>query len=159
MKAATITELKREIAGLSTQDLAEVCIRIAKYKKENKELLTYLLFEADDQKEYIKSVKEDMDVQFGDINTRNTYQSAKSLRKILRSVNKYIRFAGNKQTEAELLIYYCQKLNASGIRFRRYTQLLNLYERQIQKILKAISTLHEDLQYDYSKAIEGLMEQ
>jgi len=158
MKAATITELKREIAGLSPQDLAEVCIRIAKYKKENKELLTYLLFEADDQKEYIKSVKEDMDLQFGEINTRNTYQSAKSLRKILRSVNKYIRFAGNKQTEAELLIYYCQKLNDSGIRFRKYTQLLNLYERQLQKILKAISSLHEDLQYDYTKAIEGLME-
>jgi len=159
LKAATITELKKEIARLSPQDLADVCIRIAKYKKENKELLTYLLFEADDQKEYIKNVKEDMDVQFSEINTRNTYQSAKNLRKILRSVNKYIRFAGNKQTEAELLIYYCKKLNDSGIRFRRYTQLLNLYERQLQKILKAISTLHEDLQYDYTKAIESLMEE
>ena len=157
MKAATLNELKRELAGQPPQKILDICTRMAKYKKENKELLSYLLFDADDQKEYIKNVKDEMDVQFNEINKLNIYYSTKNLRKILRTINKYIKFTGNKQTEAELLIYYCQKWNSSGIRYRRHTQLLNLYERQIQKIEKAISTLHEDLQYDYTKAVEDLL--
>src|ERR1017187_9962588 len=157
MKAATLNELKRELAGQPPQKILDICTRMAKYKKENKELLSYLLFDADDQKEYIKNVKDEMDVQFNEINKLNIYYSTKNLRKILRTINKYIKFTGNKQTEAELLIYYCQKLNSSGIRYRRHTQLLNLYERQIQKIEKAISSLHEDLQYDYKKAVEDLL--
>jgi hypothetical protein len=156
MKAATITELKREIAGLPVQSVLDICIRMAKYKKENKELLTYLLFDSDDQKAYIKAVKEEMDFEFGEIKKHNIYLAAKSLRKILRTINKYIKFAGNKQTEAEMLIYYCQKMNDSGIRFRKQTQLLNLFERQILKSQKAIATLHEDLQYDYTRQLEDL---
>jgi hypothetical protein len=34
--------------------------------------------------------------------------------------------------------------------------MLNLYERQLTKINKALATLHEDLQYDYSAALEAV---
>jgi len=34
--------------------------------------------------------------------------------------------------------------------------LLNIYERQLVKIQKAISTLHEDLQFDYQREFEEL---
>ncbi len=35
MKAATIQELKQELTNRSSKDMVEICIRLAKYKKEN----------------------------------------------------------------------------------------------------------------------------
>ena len=56
MKAATIHEIKQELVTLKPAALSELCLRLAKFKKENKELLTYLLFEAHNETEYVKSV-------------------------------------------------------------------------------------------------------
>jgi len=49
MKAATISLLKKELVKLDRDDLLDVCLRMAKYKVESKELLTYLLMRADDE--------------------------------------------------------------------------------------------------------------
>ena len=40
MKAATIHEIKQELVTLKPAALSELCLRLAKFKKENKELLT-----------------------------------------------------------------------------------------------------------------------
>ena len=45
MKAATINELKQELQNIPPAKVTELCLRLARFKKENKELLTYLLFE------------------------------------------------------------------------------------------------------------------
>ena len=45
----------------------------------------------------------------------------------------------------------------SGINYKKYPVLLNIYERQILKIKKAISTLHTDLQCDYEKELEEII--
>jgi hypothetical protein len=34
--------------------------------------------------------------------------------------------------------------------------MVNLYKGQIKKIRAAIDTMHEDLQYDYQRAVERL---
>ena len=80
----------------------------------------------------------------------------KGIRKTLRLTNKYIRYSGHKQTEAELLIYFCTKLKESGIRIHSSNAMSNLYQRQIEKIRKAISALHEDLQFDYGEEMKKL---
>ena len=49
MKAATISQLKKELVKLDHGDLLDVCVRMAKFKVESKELLTYLLMKADDE--------------------------------------------------------------------------------------------------------------
>jgi len=156
MKPASLNELKKELKELPEQKLMDTLLRVAKYKKENKELLTYLLFEADDENAYIKGIKEEMDAQFLELNKNHIQYIKKGLRKILRIANKQIKFSGKKETEAELLIYFCEKIKNSGIRYHKYTIILNMYDRQIFKIKKAISTLHEDLQYDYNLRIEKL---
>ena len=56
MKAASIHELQKELKELEQKQVMELCIRLAKYKKENKEFLSYLLFEAHDEKAYIKNI-------------------------------------------------------------------------------------------------------
>jgi len=156
VKPASLNELKKELKELSPQQLIDALLRVAKYKKENKELLSYLLFEADNEGRYIKGIKDEMDLQFGEINKNHIQYIKKGLRKILRMANKQIKFSGKKETEAELLIYFCENLRSSGIRYHKYTILQNMYDRQILKIKKAVGALHEDLQYDYAQRIEKL---
>ena len=156
MKAATVSELKKELSHRSPKELLELCLRLSKFKKENKELLTYLLFEASDENGYILSVKREIDFEFEQINTKSFYYIKKSIRKILRNIKKYIRYSKNKETEVELLIYFCLKLKNFSPSIRRSIALRNLYQRQIQRIKKAVSYLDEDLQYDYGVEMNEL---
>ena len=157
MKAATVHEIKQELTMLPASALAELCLRLAKFKKDNKELLTYLLFEAPDQAAYVENVKKEIDLGFEELPKPNLYLTKKSLRKILRNTAKRIRYTGSPQAEVELLTYYCSKIRASGIPIHKQTVLTNLYQQQIKKIRKVIDTLHEDLQYDYLKDLKNLI--
>jgi hypothetical protein len=157
MKAASLSQLKQEMKSLSSNDLVEICLRLIRYKKENKELLTYLLFEMQDEKAYIRTIQQEMEQQFSEINKSNIYYAKKSLRKIVRTTNKFIRYSGKKETEVELLMFFCECLNESGIPMQKSVALNNIYIRQIEKIKKAIGTLHEDLQFDYNEELKGLL--
>ncbi len=156
MITASLNELKQELKTIPPQLVLELCIKLAKYKKENKELLTYLLFEAADEPTYIIGVKEMIDEQFLDLNRSNLYLAKKTFRKVLRTTKKYIKYSQSKSTEVELLLYYCLKVKQSGVRFRSYPVLSNLYDRQIEKIEKSIAALHEDLQYDFLEELKLL---
>ena len=156
MKAASIQELKQELVNLPQKDIVELCLRLAKYKKENKELLNYLLFESYDQHAYMENVKKEMDEAFRELPKSTPYQNKKSLRKILKTVSRYTKFMSSKQSEAELLIYFCQKVKQSGIRIQRSAMLTNLYNQQIKKIATALESLHEDLRFDYTKQLAEL---
>jgi len=156
MKAATISELKNELGNTSPVQLLELCIRLAKFKKENKELLTYLLFEAFDEEAYIENIKQEMKQQFEEINISNLYFVKKSLRKILRLTNKYIRYTGSTEAEVKLLLFFCALLNTSGIPRDTNLVIKNIYQNQLKKISKSIETMHEDLQYEYVKELKLL---
>lgn len=157
MKVASVNELKEELKQLPVNRLVEICLRLAKYKKENKELLNYLLLESDDEQGYITQVKNEIREEFSMVNNSNLYFAKKTIRKILRITNKHIRYIGTKQAEAELLIYFCSVLKNSGIAFEKSTALNNLYHAQIKKASQAIDTMHEDLQYDYKKELDKLI--
>ncbi|MBO9199720.1 MULTISPECIES: hypothetical protein [Niastella] len=156
MKSATVHELKQELLNMPASELTELCLRLAKYKKENKELLTYLLFEAHDEPGYIQSIKKEVDQEFAQINHNNLYFVKKTLRKILRIINKHIRYTGSAQATVELLIYFCQSIKDAGIPIQKNTIIANLYKSQLEKINKTLLNLHEDLQYDYSRSIVAL---
>ena len=156
MKAASLSEIKKELKSIPQEVLIEMALRVAKYKKENKELLSYLLFESHNESSYIDSVKAEVESMYADINDTNVYFVKKSVRKILRFVTKSIKYSGQKTTEVELMIHFCKCLRSYDLVLTRNLVLLNIYERQLVKIQKAISTLHEDLQFDYQKEFEEL---
>jgi hypothetical protein len=156
MNSANVFEIKEELQQLPAGKLVELCLRLSKFKKENKELLTYLLFESHDLDAYIALVKKATEDEFSEINTSNLYFAKKSLRKILRNINKYIRYTGSKQAEIELLLFYCKTLKKSGIPFQKSPALVNLFDGQLKKIRKSIDTLHEDLQYDYNRELKEI---
>lgn len=156
MKSASVHEIRDELEAQKPQQLVQLCLRLAKFKKENKELLTYLLFEARDEAGFIRSAKEEVTTLFAEINRVSLYYAKKSIRKILRLVNRYVRYSGSKETEADLLIFFCRTLQESGIPYTESTALHNLYQTQLRKISGILDTLHEDVRYDFSKELERL---
>jgi hypothetical protein len=156
MKAASLKDLKQELNAISHKELEALCLRLSRFKKENKELLTYLLFESSNEETYVESVKIYMDEQFENINTKSFFYIRKSIRKILTTTKKYIRYSSHKETEVELLLYFCTKLKNFSPSIKNSQQLINVYNRQIILIKKIVGTLHEDLQYDFNLAIADL---
>lgn len=157
MKAASIKELKQELNSRSQGDLLELCLRLSRFKKENKELLTYLLFEASDEAAYIEGIKTEIKQEFKQINKKSYYLIKKSVRKILRSIKKYIRYSKKKETEVELLLCFCSELNQMSPSINRSIPLKNIFNRQIEVIKKTMLTLHEDLQFDYKSELDEIL--
>ena len=157
MKTASVRELKKELSYKTTAELKDLCLHLSRFKKENKELLTYLLFEAHDEESYINSIKNQMESQFLEINTKSYFYIRKSLRKILSQTKKYIRKKKKKETEVELLLYYCKSLKNYFPSFNRSQRLVGIFETQVRMINKAIDKLHEDLQYDYKVELDNLL--
>ena len=156
MKSASIKEIKTALDQLEDKELLEACLRLAKFKKENKELLTYLLFEKDNEPAYISSVKESLNLLFDDVNRSNVYFAKKTLRKIVRIANRYIRYSDDVTTEPELLLFVAEKIPALGFNLKKSAALENIYLSLLKKIKKSVAGLHEDLQYDFQKRINQL---
>jgi len=157
MKAVTVKKIKDELSHRSANDLMELCLKLSKFKKENKELLTYLLFESHNEEGYIESVKEQIDDLFAQINTKSYFYIRKSVRKILTLTKKFIRYSKKKETEVELLLYFCLKLKDFKPSIHKSPRLINTFERQILAVKKGITSLHEDLQFDYQLELNELL--
>ena len=156
MKPATLAEIKKELQQRSPEEISQLCLRLARFKKENKELLTYLLQESEDEASYVEGIKTEVEGMFDQINVKSYHYIKKSVRKILGTLKKYIRYSGNKETEVELLLHFCQQLRAFRPSIRGHSTLVNLYQRQLVHIEKQIGSLHEDLQYDYGQLLGEL---
>lgn len=156
MKAATLHEIKKELETYHPQRLKKLCLRLGRFKLENKELLSYLLFESENEDFYISNLKEEMEELFNQLNRSTFYRTKKGLRRIIKHIDKHIRYSGNKETETQIRLYYCQLMIDSQIPTHRSKVLKNIYDRQIEKIHKSIAKLHEDLQYDYKDALTQL---
>ena len=156
MKTASVSEIKRELGDRSTKELKDTILRLARFKKENKELLTYVLFESADENTYIESVKQEINSMFDEINTTSYYYIKKSVRKILRHTKTRIRYSLNKQTEVELLLWFCLKLASFKPSIRNNIALENILLKQLQGIRKTMPKLHEDLRYDYDKILQSI---
>ena len=157
MKAASINEIRKELDTQDPDAIREMCMRLAKFKKENKELLTYLLFEGHNEQAYVENVKDEINEQFTTLpDGRNVYFIKKTLRKILRFANRQIKYSSIKETELELRIYFCLKMKEARVPMPSGTVLFNLYQQQIKKINTLLEKLPEDLQADYERDLKSL---
>lgn len=157
MKAASIREIKKELSYRSPSEMVDLVLRLSKFKKENKELLSYLLYESHNEAAFIEGIKKEITEEFELINTSSYYFIKKSVRKILRRTKTYIRYSKKKETEVELLIFFCSTLKNMEPSMQYNVSLYNIYLRQIESIKKAISTLHEDLQYDFEIELNSIL--
>lgn len=156
MESATISEINKELISRNPETLRGICLRLAKYKKENKELLTYLLFDADHEASYVNALKEEMTGLFSGLPAANLYLSKKTVRKILRFTNRQIKYSGLPPTELDLRIHFCKLLKKTKLPLTPGSVLSNLFVQQRVKIANVLQKLPEDLQFDYAGEIDSL---
>lgn len=158
MKTEKLTNIKKELNALPVQQLTDICIRLAKYKKESKELLNYLLYNSHDPLAYADQVKLFLNDDFK-ILPKHYYQSNKSLRKILRLMTQHARYTANKQVEIELLLWFCHNFLLYSDIHTSHKVLQTIFTRQLDKIKLLLPKLHEDLHFDYLQEFESLIGQ
>ncbi len=156
MKAASVKEIKSALENLPENELVNLCLRLVKFKKENKELATYALFDEVNEAEYINSVKNSLDLLFEDVHKTNPYFAKKTLRKIIRVANKFIRYSSQDSTGVEILLFVAQRMCSLHLDMKKSTALENIYLGLLKKIKKITGSLHEDLQYDYLRQLNNI---
>ena len=158
MKASSISQIKKELQYSTKEELIEIVLRIGKYKVENKELLSYLLFDSNNEDGYIEKIKMYMDFQFEIINRENYYYIKKSVRKILRTTKRFIKYTKNIETETTLLIHFCRNLEEMDPSYKYNQVLINMYQRQLGFVEKNLNKMHEDLRYDFRREVDTLVQ-
>src|SRR5690606_1102434 len=106
-----------------------------------------------DEAGYISNVKTSLELLFDDVNRSNVYFAKKTLRKIVRTANKYIRYSKELTTEVEILLFVAENILALGLNMKKNIALENIYLSIIKRINKTVASLHEDLQYDYTRQL------
>ena len=158
MKAASLAEIKKRLVRLEQGEMLEACLRLARFKRDNKELLTYLLFASEDEKAYLASLCAEIDEQFEAMNKSTLYYSKKGIRKTIRWMEKFIRYSGNNETELEVRIHFCKTLQASKIPIKKSKVTWNMLLSQLKKIEKVLAKFHPDIQYEYRAEIDKIVE-
>lgn len=148
IEAYGLQDIKKELQHLSGPQLGELVLRLARHKKENKELLAYLLFIAGDEDAFIEQSKYEVSMLFYMLPSQ-AFNAVKVLRKILRLITKLSRFSGSKNVEIRLLTGFCNNYLEYVDRKASFKPLRTVFIRQIEKISKLIVKQHEDLQGDY----------
>lgn len=158
MESPKLAELKKELNFHDPQELKELCLRLAKYKTENKELLHYLLFYQNDKEAYVAEIKQLLEEHFNELYA-SVYYLTKQLRKVTRLMNKHIKYIGEKDKEAELTLYFCtlflKKVNVNT----SHKALIGLLYRQLKRIDKLLPKLDEDLQFDFKQEMDQLLKE
>lgn len=156
LKPADLKDIRKEISTIDRKSLEEICGKLIRFKKENKELLSYLLFWSEDETLFQQELTQAITEMMKQVNTTTVFWAKKTIRKIVRHMNRYLGFSGDKITELEVRIHFCEELKDLKLNIRQSKVLLNIYEAQLKKIHMALVGIHEDLQRDYEGRINAL---
>ncbi|WP_100626949.1 hypothetical protein [Algoriphagus formosus] len=156
MKFPSLSQLKKELAYHSEKELIELIVELSKFSRDNKAYLFFKLHEKDHPGLFLEMAKEELELEFQKANTQHGYYAKKSAQAIRRKMNKLLKLNKKKEDQAELILFFCERLKANGYLAHRHPVIQNLYEIQIRKAEKLISGLHEDLQYDFQEKMREL---
>ncbi len=150
-QAASLSELKKALVQLPHDELLAVCVRLTKFKIDNKELLTYLLLKSHDERGYAEGLCDEIDRQF-----RQQPIHQRTLRKIIRWMDRCLRMSGNKETELQVRIHFARCVADIAPKMKRCRVTANLYATQLSKIEKTLDKVHPDLQFDFRHEMADL---
>lgn len=156
MSPASVEDIKKELQRLPPKKVLELTLRLARFKKENKELLTYLLFEAGDEQGYVQSLQFEIDEQLQRISKAPSATVKKQLRRITTLINRQSKYIGNKASSAELHLYLCFGLLNHPEKLLTITSANTIFHQQLNKASRLVPLLEEDLQHDFQLKIDQL---
>lgn len=156
MQVASINEMKKALQEKSPKELVEFCLELAKFKKENKEMLNYLLFASTDEHEFLEDAKNEISIIMSDMSYSHFYTAKKVMRKALKITRQYIKYSKDKITEIELVLHFCQELTNSPYDIGHHPIFYGQLDRLLKQIEKKLEKMHEDILADYISTIEEL---
>ncbi len=156
IESPKLAELKKELNFLQAPELKELCLRLAKHKTENKELLHFLLFYADKKDEYVEDVKTLIVNEFDNLHP-SVYLATKQIRKLLRLANKHIKFIATKHLEAEIVLAFCREFITHPIITINQKATIAILISQLKRLMRVIPKLEDDFQFDYQKQFDDLI--
>lgn len=156
MSPATIEDLKKELQKLPPKKLLELTLKLARFKKENKELLTFLLFESGNIEGYVQSLQMEIDEMVADIHKAPSAVVKKQLRRVTRLITRQSKYIASKPATAELHLHFCLALKNHPESLLNITSANTIYQQQLNKLSKLVPTLDDDLQYDLQQKIDAL---
>ena len=156
MKAAGLKQIKDEMQALSTSELQDLCLRLIKFKKESKELATYMIFYKNEEEEFVADIKNTLSEQFENINISTAYFAKKGLRKYLRLAGRYERYTQVDSSSLEIYLHVATELQHLATSLKKNTQVKNMFTSVSKKIASIYTTLHPDLQFDYKQRIAAI---
>ncbi len=156
IESPKLAELKKELNFLSAPELKEACLRLAKHKTENKELLHFLLFYSDKKEEYVERIKTLIINEFDSLHP-GVYMATKQIRKLLRVINKHIKFLATKHLEAEIALAFCKEFISHPIITINQKATVQILISQLKRLLRVIPKLEDDLQFDYQTQFDDLL--
>lgn len=156
MEIPSLAQLKKDLSFLSEKELILLITELSKFSRDNKAFLYFKLNEKDQPNLFVDAVKEELDEAFLTANTRHYRVAKKSAQSIRRKLNKSLKLSKNKADQADLILYFCEKMKSYDYLEHQHPVIDNLFKMQVGKAIKLINTLHEDLQSDFEYRIEAL---
>lgn len=156
MKVASAQEIRKTLLNMEPREITDVVMRMLRYKKDNKELASYLLYNSSDEQAFVDEITEEINASFAELKYEGAYKYTKQIRKIIRLANKPIRYSGLPSTQVEVLLCILENLKPILSGKHGSNVLSGIYMRQVDIVAKAMDKLHEDIRYDYVKQFERL---
>jgi hypothetical protein len=157
MQASSVDTLKAELKTLPPKKVLELLLRLTRFKKENKELLTYLLFESHNIQGYIEQIKMEITEAFEELDNSRAYK--KGFRKIQRMINKPIKYMGNRMATVELYLFMAEKIKEQKKSLFTRSFLDKTLHQYIGKIEKLLPLVDEDLRHDVKRQLSDIYPQ
>ena len=154
MLQTPLINIRKELNCLSHKELSALCIRLIRYKKENKELADYYLFEKNQEHLYLISAKEEIRHLFAGIQSSQPYLIKKSIRKIIRLAERYSKYSANPIIFLELYLEIMQCMLEQFPHWKTTESLIKIALSLEKKSVRLLPKLHEDLQFDYNVRLE-----
>jgi hypothetical protein len=156
MEVAPLSHIKQELKHQSPARLIELCLHMAKFSKDNKEMLNYLLFETGNEEQYRQDIKQEITEMFEYVDHYSVYFAKKTLRKILRFLKKHMAYTISKRTEVELQIHFCLEMRELPDQLLSHPVVFNIVKIQSRKASNMVAKMDEDIQFDYKADMEKI---
>lgn len=156
MQIPSLAEIKKELNYLEEKEVKELLLELVKFSRENKSFLYFQLYSRNNPDFYTKNIKIELELLFDKSKSNHFYTAKKSIQALRRSLNKALKLTKNKADQADVILFFCEKMKENGYCDFVHPVITNVFDTQIKKAIKLISSLHEDLFCDYESRLAEL---
>jgi hypothetical protein len=107
----------------------------------------------------VSSLKLEIDELLSSIEKGPISPIKKQIRRVIRLINRHVKYIGTKVSHVELLLHLCEQLKEHEQDLLSSSKIYSLYELQLNKVRKLLPAVDDDLQYDYEQKINALSEE